>query len=71
MAGVEVCMSVEVSSDCEIRSVVDPRTGEVELTFTDGSSLHLGFSPRSFNQLMEHWPHVVSRYEHAIGQSRT
>jgi hypothetical protein len=71
MSGVEVTALVEVASDCEIRSVVDPRTGDVEVTFVGDSTFHLGFSRGSFKQFMEHWPHLRSRYEHAIGVPRT
>lgn len=63
MAGVEVDVSVEISSGCEIKSFVNQLTGAVELTFTDSSVFVLGFSGRSFEQFMEHWPHLLARYE--------
>ena len=70
MSGVEVTAAVMVQSDCEIRSVVDPRTAEVEFTFTydasQDSTLILGFSRRSFAQFMAHWPHLKATYDNAV-----
>jgi hypothetical protein len=69
MSSVEVSVADEITANCEIRPVVNPRTAEVELTFTDGSVLILGFSRRSFKQFMELWPHLQAKYEHAIAGS--